>query len=102
MLLVVTNEPQRQLLLLLQFIFIIAIKYFLLLQFFLTITAIIAALHDEGHQGPLEQGFIGNRLHGTDVSEFSPATTILWSLSATKVLVSLIMSLNWCCPDPFG
>ncbi len=35
-----------------------------------TITAIIAALHDEGHQGPLEQGFIGNRLHGTDVSEF--------------------------------
>ena len=35
-----------------------------------TITAIIAALHAEGHQGPLEQGFIGNRLHGTDVSEF--------------------------------
>jgi hypothetical protein len=35
-----------------------------------TTTAIIAALHDEGHQGPLEQGFIGNRLHGTDVSEF--------------------------------
>ena len=35
-----------------------------------TITAIIAALHAEGHQGSLEQGFIGNRLHGTDVSEF--------------------------------
>jgi hypothetical protein len=35
-----------------------------------TITAIIAALHAEGHQGPLELGFIGNRLHGTDVSEF--------------------------------
>ncbi len=35
-----------------------------------TITAIIAALHAEGHQRPLEQGFIGNRLHGTDVSEF--------------------------------
>ena len=35
-----------------------------------TITAIIAALLPEGHQGPLEQGFIGNRLHGTDVSEF--------------------------------
>jgi hypothetical protein len=30
------------------------------------------------------------------------AATILWSLSATKVLVSLIMPLNWCCPDPFG
>ena len=35
-----------------------------------TITAIIAALRAEGHQGPLEQGFIDNRLHGTDVSEF--------------------------------
>ncbi len=35
-----------------------------------TITAINATLHAEGHQGPLEQGFIGNRLHGTDVSEF--------------------------------
>ena len=35
-----------------------------------TITATIAALHAEGHQGPLEQGFIGNRLKGTDVSEF--------------------------------
>jgi hypothetical protein len=35
-----------------------------------TSTAIIAALHAEGHQGPVEQGFIGNRLHGTDVSEF--------------------------------
>ena len=35
-----------------------------------TIIAIIAALRDEGHRGPLEQGFIGNRLHGTDVSEF--------------------------------
>ena len=35
-----------------------------------TITVIIAALHAEGHQGPLEEGFIGNRLHGTDVSEF--------------------------------
>jgi hypothetical protein len=35
-----------------------------------TITAIIATLHTEGHQGPVEQGFIGNRLHGTDVSEF--------------------------------
>ena len=35
-----------------------------------TITVIIAALHDEGHQGPLEQDFIGNHLHGTDVSEF--------------------------------
>jgi hypothetical protein len=35
-----------------------------------TITAIIAVLHDEGHQVPVEQGFIGNRLHGTDVSEF--------------------------------
>jgi hypothetical protein len=35
-----------------------------------TITVIIAALHVEGHQGPVEQGFIGNRLHGTDVSEF--------------------------------
>ena len=34
-----------------------------------TITTIIAAL-SEGHQGPLEQGVIGNRLHGTDVSEF--------------------------------
>jgi hypothetical protein len=35
-----------------------------------TITVIIAGLHAEGHQGPLEQGFIGDRLHGTDVSEF--------------------------------
>ena len=35
-----------------------------------TITAIIASLHAEDHQGPLEQDFIGNRLHGTDVSEF--------------------------------
>ncbi len=35
-----------------------------------SITVIIAALHGEGHQGPLEQGFIDNRLHGTDVSEF--------------------------------
>jgi hypothetical protein len=35
-----------------------------------TITDIIASLHAEGHQGPVEQGFIGNRLHGTDVSEF--------------------------------
>jgi hypothetical protein len=35
-----------------------------------TITAIIAALHVKGHQGPVEQGFIGKRLHGTDVSEF--------------------------------
>ncbi len=35
-----------------------------------TITAIIAAFHAEGHQGPLEQDFIDNRLHGTDVSEF--------------------------------
>ena len=35
-----------------------------------TITVIIESLRDEGHQGPLEQGFIGNRLHGTDVSEF--------------------------------
>ncbi len=34
-----------------------------------TITANIATLHAEGHQGPVEQGFIGNRLHGTDVSE---------------------------------
>jgi hypothetical protein len=33
-----------------------------------TITAFIAALHTEGHQGPVEQDFIGNRLHGTDVS----------------------------------
>jgi hypothetical protein len=23
----------------------------------------------EGHRGPLEQGFIGSRLHGTDVNE---------------------------------
>ncbi len=35
-----------------------------------TITAIIATLHTEGHQGPVEQRFIGNHLHGTDVSEF--------------------------------
>jgi hypothetical protein len=28
-----------------------------------TITAIIAALRDEGHRGPLEQGFIGNLFH---------------------------------------
>ncbi len=35
-----------------------------------TITAIIAALHAEGHQDPVEQGFIDNHLHGTDVSEF--------------------------------
>ncbi len=35
-----------------------------------TITVIIPALHDEGHQGPFEQGFIGNRLYGTDSSEF--------------------------------
>jgi hypothetical protein len=79
-----------------------------------TITAIIAALHAEGHQGSLEQGFIGNRLHGTDTSEFiharygslvkflqEAAATILWSLSVTKVRVSLIMPPNWCYPDPF-
>ncbi len=35
-----------------------------------TITDIIATLRTEGHQGPVEQDFIGNRLHGTDVSEF--------------------------------
>ncbi len=35
-----------------------------------TITTTIVTVHDEGHQGPLEQVFIGNRLHGTDVSEF--------------------------------
>jgi hypothetical protein len=35
-----------------------------------TITAIITTLHAEGHQGPVEHGFIGNRLHDTDVSEF--------------------------------
>jgi hypothetical protein len=35
-----------------------------------TITGIIGSLHVEGHQGPVEQDFIGNRLHGTDVSEF--------------------------------
>jgi hypothetical protein len=35
-----------------------------------TITAIFAALHVEGHQDPVEQDFIGNHLHGTDVSEF--------------------------------
>ncbi len=44
---------------------------------------IIATLHGEGHQGPFEQGFIDNRLHGTDVSEL--------------VLVSLIIPQNWCC-----
>ncbi len=26
--------------------------------------------YGEGHQGPFEQGFIGNRLYGTDVREF--------------------------------
>jgi hypothetical protein len=35
-----------------------------------TITVIIATLHTEVHQGPVEQGFIGNHLHGSDVSEF--------------------------------
>jgi hypothetical protein len=35
-----------------------------------TISSIIVALHQEGHIGPIEQGFIGNRLQGTDVSEF--------------------------------
>jgi hypothetical protein len=35
-----------------------------------TITAIIVAFHAKGHQGPVEQDFIGNRLHSTDVSEF--------------------------------
>ena len=35
-----------------------------------TIRSIIVALHEEGHIGPIEQGFIGNRLQGTDVSEF--------------------------------
>ena len=35
-----------------------------------TISSIIVALHEEGHIGPIEQGFIGNRLQGTDVSEF--------------------------------
>jgi hypothetical protein len=33
-----------------------------------TITVIITALHGEGHQGPPEQGFISNHLHGTDVT----------------------------------
>ena len=36
----------------------------------LEVTTIITSLRDEVHRGPLEQGFIGNRLHGTDVSEF--------------------------------
>jgi hypothetical protein len=37
-----------------------------------TISAIITSLHDEGHLGLLEQGFIRDivRLHCTDVSEF--------------------------------
>jgi hypothetical protein len=35
-----------------------------------TITVIFAALHVEGHQDPVEQDFIGNHLHGTDVIEF--------------------------------
>ena len=38
-----------------------------------TISSIIVALHEEGHIGPIEQGFIGNRLQGTDVSEFIQA-----------------------------
>jgi hypothetical protein len=42
-----------------------------------TITPIIAALHAEGHQVPVEQDFIGNRLHATDVSEFVPLTMAL-------------------------
>ena len=33
-----------------------------------TISSIIVALHEEGHIGPIAQGFIGNRLQGTDVS----------------------------------
>jgi nitroreductase len=32
----------------------------------------------------------------------APAATILWSLSAIKVLVSLTMPPNWCCQNPFG
>ena len=35
-----------------------------------TISVIIKSLHDQGHQGPVEQGFIGNRLHGSGVSQF--------------------------------
>jgi len=35
-----------------------------------TITVVIVALRDEDHRGPLEQDFIGNRLHDTDVSDF--------------------------------
>ena len=38
-----------------------------------TIRSIIVALHEEGHISPIEQGFIGNRLQGTDVSEFIQA-----------------------------
>ena len=33
----------------------------------------IVTLHEEGHIDPIEQGFIGNRLQGTDVSEFIQA-----------------------------
>ncbi len=81
-----------------------------------TITAIIAALHDEGHQGPLEQGSLATAytvlmsvnlfmLDTALLSNFyrmAPAATILWSLSAIKVLVSLTMPPNWCCQNPFG
>ena len=38
-----------------------------------TISSIIVTLHEEGHIDPIEQGFIGNRLQGTDVSEFIQA-----------------------------
>jgi hypothetical protein len=36
----------------------------------MTTSSILVALHEEAHIGPIAQGFIGNRLQGTDVSEF--------------------------------
>lgn len=42
-----------------------------------TSSAIIVAFHETGRIGPIEQGFVGNRLHGTDVSDFIHATLLL-------------------------
>ena len=81
-----------------------------------TITTTIAAFRDEGHRGLLEQDFIGNHLHGTDVIEFIRAhydPLVKFQQDGTcrddfvvtidnKVLVSWIMPLNWFCPDPLG
>jgi hypothetical protein len=66
-----------------------------------TITGIIGALHTEGHQGPVEQDFIGNHPHGTDVSEFihdrcgSLVKFLQYGRSITYTILHSLTRVQW-------